>query len=86
MRIHETGGENATATVDHFRIRVRVLEIACGADHGDATGTYGYCGVPENPRVAHLIAFARAGRTGAGDNLRGVNEKEVSSHFEQIIT
>jgi hypothetical protein len=55
-----------------------VLEVARGADHGDAAVAYGDGGVFQNAGVAHLFALSRSRRTGASDDLGCVNEEEAA--------
>jgi len=84
VRVDETGGEHAAATVDDLGALVCILEIASGADRGDAAVAHGDSHVAKNPGLFHLSALPSARWAGAGDYLGGVDEEQVL-HGDSVI-
>ena len=64
-------------TIDHLGVGVRVLEVACGTDHGDSAVAYSDGGVTQDAGVAHFLSPSRSGRTGARYDLGCVHEEKV---------
>src|SRR5207302_8298456 len=88
VRVDETRHEDAAAAINYLGIGISVLDVTSGAHHGDATVADGDGGVPENPCVAHFVAFARPRGAGAGYNLGGVYEQKGLwlSHRSGVLT
>jgi hypothetical protein len=78
MRVDETGGEHTAATIHHFAATICGQEIFRGTNRGNPSVGDRDGDVGQNPGVGHFLSLAGSRRPGAGDDLGGVYEEEIT--------
>jgi hypothetical protein len=76
MRVDEPRHENATPTVDVAEICITSLELRLCSDGEDTAFRNRDARIRDDAGVAHLSPAACPRWSGAGDDLRGVREKQ----------